>query len=51
MAKKLAELMAIVAMILGLTLGPALVSRAASLYPDSGNAAPTAFVGGRSSGY
>ncbi len=51
MRMKMMQLIAMVAMVMSLTLGPALVSRAASLSSDGGCAVPTALVGGRSSGY
>jgi len=51
MRRKMVQLIVMVATILGLTAGPAVVSRAASFCADDGYAGPTAFVGGRSSGY
>lgn len=51
MRMKMMQLIAIVAMVLSLSLGPALISRAASLSSDGDYAVPMAPIGGRSSGY
>jgi len=51
MRRNTVQLIVMVATVLGLTLGPVLVSEAAFLRPDGANATPTALVGGRSSGY